>query len=50
MDAVLQYVDAEMAKLLAADPDLDLARQRAIRRAGRSGSRRPTIRRLAATY
>jgi hypothetical protein len=49
MDAVLQFVDAEVAKLLAADPDLDLARQRAARRAGKAGPRQSTARRLTAT-
>jgi hypothetical protein len=50
LDAVLQNVDAEMAKLLAADPDLDLARQRAVRRAGKSSSRSLTTGPLATTY
>jgi len=36
----MQFVEDEVAKVLAADPTLAAARQRAIRRAGRSTTRR----------
>ena len=49
VDAVMQYVEVEIAKLLAADPDLDAARQRAVRRAGRSSPRSAANRQLAPT-
>ncbi len=35
VDAVMNYVEAEMAKLVAADPGVEAARQRARRRASR---------------
>lgn len=36
----MEFVEAEVARVLAADPTVEAARQRAIRRAGRSTSRR----------
>lgn len=36
----MQFVEAEVARLLAADPAVEAARKRAIRRAGRSASGR----------
>jgi len=39
VDSVMNYVEAEMAKLLAADPTVEAARQRALRRAGRPARR-----------
>lgn len=47
VDTVMQYVETEMAKLVATDPDVDAARQRAVRRAGRATPRRPTPGQLA---
>ena len=47
VDAVMQYVETEMAKLLAADPEVDAARQRAVRRSLRGAARRATSRQLA---
>ena len=32
----MQFVEVEVAKLLAADPTVEAARKRAVRRAGRS--------------
>ena len=46
VDSVMQYVETEMAKLLAADPAVAAARQRAVRRAGRVASRRAGNREL----
>lgn len=37
----MQFVEAEVARVVAADPEVEAARQRAIRRAGRSASGRP---------
>lgn len=35
-DAVMRFVENEVAKVLAADPGLAAARKRAVRRAGRA--------------
>ena len=48
-DSVMNYVEAEMAKLLAADPTVEAARQRAVRRAGRP-ARRPADRATLPVY
>jgi hypothetical protein len=40
VDSVMQFVEAEMARLLAADPAVEAARQRAVRRAGHATPRR----------
>ena len=39
VDSVMQFVEAEMAKVLAADPTVEAARQRAVRRAGHAPAR-----------
>lgn len=39
VDAVMNFVESEMAKVLAADPAVEAARQRAARRAGRAARR-----------
>jgi len=36
----MQFVETEMAKVLAADPAVEAARQRAVRRAGTAPARR----------
>jgi hypothetical protein len=38
-EAVMRFVEDEMARVLAADPGVAAARQRAVRRAGRAGAR-----------
>lgn len=35
----MEFVEAEVARVLAADPTVEAARQRAVRRAGRSSRR-----------
>ena len=49
-EAVMEFVEAEVARVLAADPTVEAARQRAIRRAGRSSSRRLAGAEMIATH
>ncbi len=49
-EAVMQFVEDEVARLLAADPTLHAARQRAVRRAGRAGNTRAAAPRMAAAH
>ncbi len=49
VDSVMQFVETEMAKVLAADPAVEAARQRAVRRAGQP-SRRTGGRELTAAH
>jgi len=44
----MQFVEDEVARVLAADPTLEAARQRAVRRAGRTLARRAAVPELAA--
>jgi hypothetical protein len=46
----MEFVETEVARVLAADPTVEAARQRAIRRAGRSSSRRLTGVEMIATH
>ncbi len=50
VDSVMQFVEAEMARTIAADPSIAAARQRAIRRAGRPASRQGTGHALIASH
>lgn len=47
--AVMQFVEAEIARVLATDPTLEAARQRAIRRAGRSTAFHAAVHEMVAT-
>lgn len=49
VDSVMTYVEAEMAKLLARDPSVEAARQRAMRRANRT-TRRSGSQELSPTH
>lgn len=48
--AIMQFVEEEVARVLAADPMLEAARQRAIRRAGRIGNGRAAAPGLLAAH
>jgi hypothetical protein len=45
-----QFIESEMAKIVAADPEVEAARLRAVRRAGRSTSHRSSERVLTASH
>lgn len=49
VESVMTYVEAEMARLLAADPTVEAARQRAMRRAIRA-TRRAGSHELTSTH
>lgn len=46
----MQFVEAEVARLLADDPAVEAARKRAVRRAGRAASARASSHELLATH
>ena len=46
----MQFVEAEVAKLLAGDPAVEAARRRAVRRAGRAASAGASGHELLATH